>query len=70
MIVANLLGLMQTNANEVVVRGNESSHVVRCYYTPDIIGDTLLENNCKTIFHLTVPLAEDMESNSLATVEL
>ena len=28
--------LMQTNANVVVVRGNESSHVVRCYL--DIFG--------------------------------
>ena len=27
--------LMQTNANEVVVRGNDPSHVVRCYYTPE-----------------------------------
>ena len=27
--------LMQTNANEVVVRANGSSHVARCYYTPE-----------------------------------
>ena len=27
--------LIQTNANEVVVSGNESSHVVRSYYTSE-----------------------------------
>ena len=27
--------LMQTNVNEVVVRGNESSHVVSCNYTSE-----------------------------------